>query len=95
MLGDWTTSFELFKSLVRAHFAPISITFTHLLSAASHAGKVVEALELYELMEPTYGVTPSIIHRHLIVDVLARSGRFQEAADFIKANIPEPSINRE
>lgn len=90
--GDWKMSFELFDSLKSVNLVPNSITFTYLLTAASHSGMVDAALEVYESMNPKYGIIPDNIHATIVVDILSRSGRLQEAVDFMKTNIPEPSI---
>lgn len=90
--GDWEGSLALFNSMLEAAKSPDAITFTHLLNAASHAGQIEVALKIYDAMQTDYGVTPNLTHQTVIVDVLSRSGRLQDAVDFIHTNIPNPNI---
>ncbi len=92
MQGDWDQSRKTFSSMISAGKKPISLTFTHLLTAASHSGKVKEAETIFLSMEKKFGVTPSLFHANLVVDTLARAGHLAESVQFIKQYIPEPSI---
>ena len=90
--GDWKTSLQLFNSLKPYNLMPNAVTFTFLLTAASHSGEVDAALEIYNLMNSVHGVIPDNIHATIVVDALSRSGKLQEAVEFIQMNIPQPSI---
>lgn len=90
--GAWSKSHQLFNFMLQYKVVPDSITFTHLLIAASHAGEVEAALKLYNEMQATHNIIPNITHNTIMVDVLSRSGQLNKAVEFIKANIPEPSI---
>ncbi|KAK6263154.1 hypothetical protein QUC31_008970 [Theobroma cacao] len=63
---------------------PNAITFTNILSACSHAGLVEEGYEIFNRMRREYGVEPSMEHFVCVVDLLGRSGKLEEAEDFIK-----------
>ena len=52
----------------------------------SHSGLVSEGLEIYNEMESKYGITPTIIHKTCMVDLLGRAGRLDEAELFIDEN---------
>lgn len=43
-------------------------------------------------MSKDFGIHPNLTHQTVIVDVLSRSGRLQEAVEFIHKNISKPSI---
>lgn len=89
--GDWEASLKIFDAMKSNHILPDTVTFTYLLTATSHGGNCDKALELYRLIE-TFNIHPTMIHANLIVDALSRSGKHQQAADFIKVNIPSPNI---
>ena len=91
--GDWKGSHRLFVSMLEQNVPPDAITFTQLLTAASHSGDVDNALTLYHEMESKYGMVPNVMHQTVLVDALTRSGRLQEAHNFIETSIDKPSIH--
>jgi pentatricopeptide repeat protein len=77
----------------QAGMTPDSITFTAVLSACSRAGLVNEGLQYFEHMRQNYQITPSVEHYACVVDLLGRSGRLNEAHNFIE-NMPlKPSAS--
>lgn len=90
--GSWDKSHKLFELMLTHKVVPDSVTFTHLLIAASHAGESDVALDLYNEMKETYNIDPNINHKTIVVDALSRSGRLQDAVEYIKSDIAEPSI---
>ncbi|CDP20810.1 unnamed protein product [Coffea canephora] len=62
---------------------PNLVTSLSLLSACSHGGLVDEGLSVFENVIQEYGVEIGVEHYSCLVDLLARSGKFDSAMDFI------------
>ncbi|KAF4356748.1 hypothetical protein F8388_010970 [Cannabis sativa] len=63
---------------------PNSVTFLAVLSGCSHGGMEDKGLEIFnEMTEGKYGTKPEMVHYGCVVDLLGRSGRVDEAFDFI------------
>ncbi|CAN1186091.1 Pentatricopeptide repeat-containing protein At2g34400 [Linum perenne] len=77
---------SLFWRMTREIGAPVpdEITFVAVLSACVHGGLVDEGRRLFEMMEPSFGVVPTIEHFSCMVDLLARAGHLHEAWEFIE-----------
>ncbi|KAM0943250.1 putative tetratricopeptide-like helical domain superfamily [Dioscorea sansibarensis] len=67
---------------------PNDITFIGVLSACVHAGLVDEGHRWFNSMQSQYGIVPKIEHYSCMVDLLARTGRLEEAWEFIE-KMPE------
>ncbi|KAL0288737.1 UNVERIFIED_CONTAM: Arabinosyltransferase [Sesamum calycinum] len=85
---------ETFQEMIRSGVRPTNGSFTSLLSACSHSGLVNEGRMYYDNMFVKFKVQPATEHHVCIVDMLGRSGRLQEAYDFIKnlPTQPDPGI---
>ncbi|KAJ4825323.1 hypothetical protein Tsubulata_043498 [Turnera subulata] len=91
--GDGHNSLALFGEMLRAELKPNEATFTSILSACSHTGMVRDGWRLFTSMCQDYNFVPSMKHYSCMVDLLARSGRLEEAYDFI-SNMPlRPDIS--
>ncbi|KAJ4950555.1 hypothetical protein NE237_027387 [Protea cynaroides] len=75
----------LFDQMLDQEVRPNVVTFVGLLSACARAGLVDEGKIFFHSMEECYGVTPTLEHYACVVDLLGRSGKLQEAEDFINA----------
>ncbi|KAH6820429.1 hypothetical protein C2S53_002587 [Perilla frutescens var. hirtella] len=75
---------QTFNDMIRSGVHPTSSSFTSLLSACSHAGLVDEGRTYYDCMVSKFKVSPATEHHVCMVDMLGRSGRLNEAYDFIK-----------
>ncbi|VVB09372.1 unnamed protein product [Arabis nemorensis] len=73
-----------FELMVHYGISPDHVTFTHLLSACSHAGLVEEGKHYFETMSKRYGIEPRLDHYSCMVDLMGRSGFLQEAYRLIK-----------
>ncbi|KAJ7542616.1 hypothetical protein O6H91_09G003200 [Diphasiastrum complanatum] len=62
-------------------------TFVSLLSAWTHSGQVAQGVYFFESMNPVYGIQATLKHYTCMVDLLGRSGLFDEAEDTI-TNMP-------
>ncbi|KAL4382570.1 hypothetical protein HN51_006227 [Arachis hypogaea] len=89
--GHAKESIDLFREMQRTEFCPDAITFLGVLIACSHAGKVDEGCQFFDLMRIKYNIEPNIRHFGCIVDMLGRAGRLKEAFVFIASMKMKPS----
>ncbi|CAI0440513.1 unnamed protein product [Linum tenue] len=77
---------SLFWRMTRDNGAPRpdEITFVAVLSACVHGGLVNEGHQFFEVMNPSFGVVPTIEHFSCMVDLLARAGHLHEAWEIIE-----------
>ncbi|XP_030453954.1 pentatricopeptide repeat-containing protein At1g26900, mitochondrial [Syzygium oleosum] len=85
--GQAGESLRLFCQMEKEGHKPNEVTFLAVLSACSHGGLVMEAMNCFHKMVWEYGFSPKIEHYGCIVDVLGRAGMLEEAYDLIK-NLP-------
>ncbi|XP_048132597.1 pentatricopeptide repeat-containing protein At2g13600-like [Rhodamnia argentea] len=93
--GDGLSAVRAFDKLKELQtIQPNGVTFINVLSACAHAGMVEEGLGIFYSMKREYGVEPSIEHFACVVDLLARSGKLEEALAFVKAmpTVPGPAV---
>ncbi|XP_018849370.2 pentatricopeptide repeat-containing protein At1g11290, chloroplastic [Juglans regia] len=83
---------ELFNDMQKGTIKPNDITFLCVISACSHSGLVEEGLSLFSSMKKDYGLKPTMDHYGAMVDLLGRSGKLNEAWDFIQGMPIEPGI---
>ncbi|CAK9141940.1 unnamed protein product [Ilex paraguariensis] len=83
--GNGSSALRIFAELKKSGiYEPNGITFTNVLCACAHAGLVHEGLEIFNCMGKVYGVEPNMEHFACVVDLLGRSGRLEEAQNFIE-----------
>lgn len=92
--GQVKLTLDLFHRMVISGVPPDEITFISLLRACSRSGMVDEGLEYFEFMQCEYSVVPNLKHYACVVDLLGRSGRLEEAYEFIQKMplIPDAAI---
>ncbi|CAL5359333.1 unnamed protein product [Camellia sinensis] len=85
---------EVFNQMIESGTSPTKSTFINLLSTCSHLGLVDEGQWYYHHMLDEFGVEPITEHHICMVDMLGRSGRLDEAYEFIKKMSirPEPGV---
>ncbi|XP_073275662.1 pentatricopeptide repeat-containing protein At5g66520-like [Primulina huaijiensis] len=96
MNGDGMKSLELFDSMITYGAQPNEATFVVVLTACSHAKLVKKGLSLFKKMDSVYKIKPRIEHYACMVDLLARSGKLEEAeiyVDEIMCGIGERDAN--
>ncbi|XP_008445936.1 pentatricopeptide repeat-containing protein At1g71420 isoform X1 [Cucumis melo] len=86
--GQAEIALQLFTKM---NVPPDATTFVSLLSACSHAGLVEEGTSLFNSIT-NYGIVCQLDHYACMVDILGRSGRVQEAHDFISKMPIEPDF---
>ncbi|MCO5577801.1 hypothetical protein L7F22_031634 [Adiantum nelumboides] len=79
--GNYMASYSMFEMLNLAGLMPNEITFTSLLSACSHNGLLVEALECFESIRVDFGLDADVKHIGIVVDSLGRVGDFTKIED--------------
>ncbi|KAF9621059.1 hypothetical protein IFM89_016083 [Coptis chinensis] len=89
--GCGKEALELFRDMQKAGVEPNQITFTSALTACSHAGLLEEGKFLFENMQGTYSLTPSIEHYGCMVNILGRAGCLTEAEQLIKTMPMNPN----
>ncbi|KAL3627314.1 hypothetical protein CASFOL_028677 [Castilleja foliolosa] len=76
--------FNFFNQMINEGFRPNQITFLAVLSACSHAGLVEKGREYFSSMTRDYNVRPMRKHYAVMVDLLGRAGRLDEAYEFVE-----------
>lgn len=89
--GQGSTALKLFDEMLREGIRPDGITFLGILYSCSHSGMVEQGLGYFRVMSSDYGILPGIKHYGCIVDLLSRTGRLEEAYDFINGLPIEPT----
>ncbi|XP_022741652.1 putative pentatricopeptide repeat-containing protein At3g01580 [Durio zibethinus] len=93
--GHGGESLKLFEEMVKSSTArPNNVTFLSILSACSHAGLLLEGIEIFHMMVNDYGLHPGSEHYSIFVDLLGRTGELDEAMEIInRMPIPvEPHV---
>ncbi|KAK4485005.1 hypothetical protein RD792_007613 [Penstemon davidsonii] len=75
---------ESFHQMINEGIRPNQITFLAVLSACSHGGLVDQGREYFSSMMRDYGVQPKNKHYAVMVDLLGRAGRLEEAYAFVQ-----------
>lgn len=83
MNGKLSEAIGLFKEMSDAKIVPNAVTFVGLLSAYNHAGLMEEARACFAFMSSKYNIRPSMEHYTIMVDLLGRSGKLDEAFQLI------------
>ncbi|KHN15114.1 Pentatricopeptide repeat-containing protein [Glycine soja] len=79
MNGHAERALGLFKEMINEGFQPDDITFVGVLSACTQAGLVDLGHRYFSSMNKDYGISPKLQHYGCMIDLLARSGKFDEA----------------
>ncbi|KAI3446236.1 hypothetical protein Pfo_002901 [Paulownia fortunei] len=82
--GCGKQAIKIFADMVRLGVKPDRVTFLVLLNACSHSGLVQEGLCLFESMMPDYNIIPDQEHYACLIDLLGRSGCFDEVMNQLK-----------
>lgn len=81
--GQPDEALQYFELLLKSGIQPDHVIFVGVLSACAHAGLVDKGLEYFHAINEEYGLTHTADHYACIIDLLARSGRFEEAENII------------
>src|SRR4051794_3650306 len=75
---------QIFDEICKDGIQPNDITFISLLHACSHGGLPDQSLQIIKLMKNKFGIIPDVKHHSCVVDALGRSGRLDEAYNYIQ-----------
>ncbi|KAI3427453.1 uncharacterized protein J3R85_009494 [Psidium guajava] len=78
-------SLVFLKKMLETNVRPNHVTFLGALSACSHTGLDVEALQIFNSMEKDYSLQPRSDHYSILVDLLGRKNRLEEAMDLMES----------
>ncbi|KAL3640261.1 hypothetical protein CASFOL_015229 [Castilleja foliolosa] len=81
--GQPHEALNLFDLLLKSGTRPDHISFVGVLSACTHAGLVDKGLEYFYSINTKHGMSHTADHYACVVDLLSRSGRFNEAEKII------------
>ncbi|XP_050363800.1 putative pentatricopeptide repeat-containing protein At3g25060, mitochondrial [Argentina anserina] len=90
--GCGDEALALFCQMTETNLKPDHATFASLLSAFSHSGLVEKGLHWFDVMVTKYKMPPGEKHYACMVDLLARSGRVEEASELIASMNTEPRL---
>ncbi|OMO95363.1 hypothetical protein CCACVL1_05423 [Corchorus capsularis] len=82
----------LYEKMKETEVKPDIITFVGLLTACSRTGLVELGLEFFRSMESQYNIEPEIEHHACIVDLFCRTGRLNDAYEFVCRMKMEPNV---
>ncbi|CAN1769979.1 Pentatricopeptide repeat-containing protein At1g04840 [Linum perenne] len=83
---------QMLSANIRPGIKPDEVVFLALLTACVHAGKVDLGLNFFNSMRLDYRIEPSMKHYSLVVDLLGRAGRLDEALNFIQKMPINPDL---
>uniref|UniRef100_A0A7N0T6R1 Pentatricopeptide repeat-containing protein n=1 Tax=Kalanchoe fedtschenkoi TaxID=63787 RepID=A0A7N0T6R1_KALFE len=87
--GRSEEAFDLFDEMISLGVKPNQVTFVALLSACAHSGLIDKGRLYFHAMSPVYSLEPQAQHYACMVDMLSRSGKFEEVQVLIKG-MPMP-----
>ncbi|CAN1275356.1 Pentatricopeptide repeat-containing protein At1g04840 [Linum perenne] len=90
--GGFEQAALCFRQMLRSGIKPDEVVFLALLTACLHAGKVDLGLNFFNSMRLDYRIEPSMKHYSLVVDLLGRAGRLDEALNFIQKMPINPDL---
>ncbi|KAF8404493.1 hypothetical protein HHK36_009378 [Tetracentron sinense] len=82
--GNAKESLIVFGKMIEASIKPNHVTFIGVLSSCSHKGLVSEGRRILDLMKD-YGVHPRSDHYAILIDMLGRNNRLEEAMELIES----------
>ncbi|XP_043721819.1 pentatricopeptide repeat-containing protein At2g22070-like [Telopea speciosissima] len=81
--GYGEESLMVFNKMTEESVIPNHVTFLGVLTACSHTGLVSKGRHFLELMEKDFGVCPRSDHYAILIDMLGRMNRLEEAVELI------------
>jgi pentatricopeptide repeat protein len=88
--GEGEQALHLLQEMQMYGNAPNEVTFLSILSSCDHSGLVDEANRCFASMEELYQVRPFAGHYNVLVNLLGRAGRLEDAREIIKEMPMDP-----
>ncbi|KAH7415758.1 hypothetical protein KP509_14G059200 [Ceratopteris richardii] len=82
--GHSKNALQVFDEMQHQNVVPDQITFLSVLSAFSHAGRVVEGCYWFRYMKQSLGIEPTLDHYNCMINLLGRAGMLTEAEEMIR-----------
>ncbi|CAH8274071.1 unnamed protein product [Arabidopsis lyrata] len=89
--GKPDEALKYFDLLLKSGTKPDHVTFVNVLSACTHAGLVEKGLEFFYSITEKHDLTHTSDHYTCLVDLLARSGRFEQLKSVLSEMPMKPS----
>ncbi|KAG2541608.1 pentatricopeptide repeat-containing protein At2g37310 [Panicum virgatum] len=89
--GEAAESLRLFYEMISAGTRPDTISFTAVLTACAHAGKVADARKIFDSMQVVFGITPVMEQYACMVSALSRAGMLNDALELVNSMPFEPN----
>ncbi|KAF5183837.1 Pentatricopeptide repeat-containing protein [Thalictrum thalictroides] len=83
--GNTSEAIRLFDEMITANISPNSVTYTGILTAYNHAGLFEEGYRCFSSMSTDHRLMPTADHYSIMVDLLGRAGKLEEAYKLIKS----------
>ena len=90
--GYGKEALELVHKMHRREMKLDHISFIGILTACNNAGLVNEAVELFELMQEYYNLSPSTKHYTCMVDAFGRAGQIEQADNLVTKMPLQPNF---
>lgn len=81
--GQPEKALETFDRLLQTGLKPDHVTFVGVISACAHAGLVDRGLKIFHSIPKEFGIAHTADHYACVVDLLSRSGLFEDAEEII------------
>ncbi|XP_074310541.1 pentatricopeptide repeat-containing protein At2g21090-like [Silene latifolia] len=81
--GHYKESLALFQRMIAVRLRPNNVTVLGVLSACCHTGLLDESMQILDLMGKQ-GLKPELQHYAIIIDLLGRKNRLEEALELIE-----------
>ncbi|KAJ7521184.1 hypothetical protein O6H91_19G042000 [Diphasiastrum complanatum] len=90
--GESELALQYLERMERSGTSLNQLTYTHVLSACSHAGLVDTGLQYIERMTKEYGISPTVEYFGCKIDLLGRAGLLKEAEEVLLEMPMPPSL---
>lgn len=91
--GCSNEAIELFERMRKQEYKPNRSTFASVISAYGLAKKVDEGRRIFSIMTEEYQILPCLDHYIAMINLYGRSGKLDEAFDFIRGLPIEPDVS--
>ncbi|KAL8518776.1 hypothetical protein ACS0TY_009944 [Phlomoides rotata] len=85
MHGQSEAAFEIFHQMIEQNVEPNLVTLSCLLWVCSHSGQVEKGFQIFRFLTVGHSLNPTSKHMNILIDLLSRSGRLEEAFELLQA----------